>query len=48
MHAIGQNSPFASFVNRITVTLEHSVQLSGSHGAEMTLTGLFAGNRPKP
>ena len=41
--AIGQSSPFDSAVNRITVTLVSTVQLSGANHADVTMTGLNAG-----
>ena len=44
-HAIYQSSPFAGLMNHISVTLQTSVPLAGAQGAEITLTGLNAGDQ---
>jgi hypothetical protein len=41
--SIGQSSPFDSAVNRISVTLVSTVQLSGANLVKITMTGLNAG-----
>ena len=41
--SIGQSSPFDSAVNRISVTLVSTVQLSGANLVNITMTGLNAG-----
>jgi hypothetical protein len=44
-HAIHQSSPFAGLPNRISVTLMSTVQLAGAERAELTITGLPAGDQ---
>ncbi|KAJ1465309.1 hypothetical protein T484DRAFT_1865306, partial [Baffinella frigidus] len=46
--AIGQSSPFSGLMNTITVTFASTVQFSGAAGAEITVTGLNAGEQAWP